>query len=141
MRALRSPLFWAPFLLTLVVAGVFFAWELDELTAFLPSLPRVAATQTDVIFTVMLGLLLSLNAGLVTWSMKMGTCPVGTKSATGIAGVIGAVTLICPVCVVLPATFLGLGIVLTFLAPFLPLLRAIALVLLLVSTYMLWPKR
>lgn len=70
----------------------------------------------------------------------MGSCPMGIKSATGIAGVLGAVTLICPVCIVLPASLLGLGFVLTFLAPFLPLLRIIAIVLLAVCIWMLWPK-
>ncbi|HVW66336.1 MAG TPA: hypothetical protein VHA78_01235 [Candidatus Peribacteraceae bacterium] len=140
MRVFRSSLFWIPFIVTLLIVGVFFAWELD-LLSFLPSLPRPSATQTDILFTIVLGLLLSFNAGLATWSMKMGTCPVGTKRATGVAGIIGAVTLLCPVCLVLPASLFGLGIILTFLAPFLPLLRLIALILLLATTWMLWPKR
>ncbi len=137
MRAFRSPLFWIPFFVTLLIASVFFAWELDLLGTIVPSLPRPAATAVDIYFTIVLGLLLSLNAGLAVWQSRMGSCPRGVKRATGVAGIVGAITLVCPVCIALPATFLGLGFVLTFLAPFLPLLRVIALVLLIVAVWML----
>ncbi len=140
-RLLRSPLFWLPFLVSLIVLGAFFGWELGLLNSIVPSLPRPPATETDIIFTVILGFLLSLTSGLVAWSSKMGSCPMSVKSATGIAGILGAVTLICPVCIVLPASLLGLGFVLTFLAPFLPLLRIIAIVLLVVCIGMLLPKK
>jgi hypothetical protein len=90
---------------------------------------------------IVLGLLLSFTTGLAVWNARNGNCPLGVKSATGVAGVLGAITLICPICIVLPASLLGAGFILTFLAPFLPLLRVIAIILLCTSIGMLWPKK
>ncbi len=139
-RVLQSPYFWLPFLASLVIVGLFFGWELGLVNGLFPSLPRVPATNLDILFTIILGVLLSLTTGLTVWTTKRGSCPAGVKSATGIAGVLGAVTLFCPVCVVLPASLLGLGFVLTVLTPFLPLLRIIAIILLTVSIWMLRPR-
>lgn len=141
MRPFRSSLFWLPFSVSLVIIGVFFGWELGLLNGLFPSLPRPPATEADILFTVILGLMLSFTTGLGFWSNRNGSCPLSVKSATGIAGVLGAVTLICPVCIILPASLLGLGFILTFLAPFLPILRLIAILLLAVCIWMLWPKR
>ena len=90
---------------------------------------------------IVLGLLLSFTTGLAVWHTRNGSCPLSVKSATGVAGVLGAITLICPICIVLPASLLGLGFTLAFLAPFLPLLRVIAIILLCASIGMLWPKK
>jgi hypothetical protein len=140
LRALRSPVFWLPFLLTLLLAGAFFAWELGAFQRILPSLPRATPTPLELGFTALLLFLLAFNAGLVTWQTKNGTCPIGVKRATGAGGIIGTVALLCPVCLLLPASFLGLSALMAFLVPFLPLLRFIALVLLLAALYLLWPN-
>lgn len=139
-RVLRSSLFWAPFAVTLLITSIFFLWELGLMSSIFPSLPRPPATSVDIIFSIALGLLLSMTSGLAVWNSRMGSCPMSVKSASGVAGLLGAMTLICPVCLVLPASLLGLGFVLTFLAPFLPLLRIIAVVLLVVSIGMLVPR-
>ena len=140
-RLLRSTRFWFPFVVTLVVIGILFAWELDFLAGILPSLPRPAPSTEEIIFTTILGLLLSLTVGMLTWHWKEGSCPIGMKRATGVAGVIGAITLICPVCIVLPASLLGIGIVISVLSPFLPILRIIAIVLLLICVWMMRPTK
>lgn len=139
-RFLRSPSFWIPFVVTLAFTSLFFVWELGYVNRMLPSLPRPAAGTTDVAFTVVLGLLLSINAGLAVWQKRYGHCPRGVKRASSFAGLLGAVTLICPVCLLLPASLIGIGFVFTFLTPFLPLLRIVAVILLGVSGWMLRPK-
>ncbi len=139
----RSWLFWIPFVLSLVLTGSFFAWQLDLLQTIIPSLPvlpRQPATSIDIFFTIVLGLLLSLTTGLIVWNTREGSCPVGTKRATSLAGVLGAVTLFCPVCLVLPASFLGIGVIMAFLTPFMPLLRLIAIVVLGAAVWMMRPR-
>ena len=140
-RILRSPHFFVPFCVSVILLGAFFSWELGFFNTVLPSLTRPPATVADIIFTAALILLLSTTTGLAVWNTRYGNCPLSVKSATGVAGVLGAITLICPVCIILPASLLGLGFILTFLAPFLPLLRVIAIVLLCVSVGMLWPRK
>lgn len=138
---LQSPAFWAPFLVSFLVTGTLFAWELGFLHGYIRSLPRIPATQIDILFTVILGLLLSLSIGLMGWNMKNGSCPAGVKNASGVAGVLGAVTLLCPVCLVLPGSLLGVGFLFSVLTPFLPILRMIAILLLAVSIWMLRPAK
>lgn len=140
-RILRSPHFSIPFGVSIGVLGLLFSWELGLLETILPSLARPPATTADIFFMIVLGLLLSFTTGLAVWNARNGNCPLGVKSATGVAGVLGAITLICPICIVLPASLLGLGFVFAFLTPFLPLLRIIAMILLCVSVGMLWPKQ
>ena len=123
-----------------IVVTTFFAWELDFLKSFLPSLPRIAPTTEEILFSALLGFLLSLTTGLLFWNIKEGSCPIGIKRATGFAGALGAITLICPVCVIFPASLLGLGIALGVIAPFLPVLRVIAIVVLGITVWMLWPR-
>lgn len=142
MQAFRSSTFWISFFITDVILGLFFAWELKMITLpFLSAPARPAPTSGEITFAVILGLLIALNAGLFQWRKKYGTCPLGAKRATGIAGVVGATALLCPACVLIPFTLFGLSVSLTFLSPFIPLLRIIALILLVVSTVMLWPKK
>ena len=139
MRFLRSLSFWLPFTITLCAAGTLFLWELN-LLPLLPAPVRPPATEWELVFTGLLVLLIAFNAGLVAWRSQMGTCPVGVKRATGLGGTIGFVALFCPVCLVLPASVLGLGALLAMLTPFLPLLRIIALVILGGALFLLWPK-
>ena len=138
MSALHSSRFWFWFSSTALLTGGFFAWELGVLP--LPSLPRPAPTHNEIFFTILLVFLLALNAGLLAWKQESGTCPIGTKKATGIAGTLGVITLLCPVCLLIPFTLFGATLSLAILSPFLPLLRMIALVLLGVSTWMLLKK-
>ncbi len=140
LRALRSPSFWIPFCISLVITGTFFAWELGFFLNIVPSFPRPSALPWELAFTAILGLLMSVNAGLAVWQSRYGTCPIGVKRASGAAVLLGAFTLICPVCVLLPVSLAGLGFFFAFLSPFLPLVRVIAVVILVAATYMLWPK-
>jgi hypothetical protein len=140
-RVLRSSSFWIPFLISLVITGTFFAWELGFFLHIVPSFPRPGALPWELTFTGLLGFLMSLNAGLAVWQSRYGHCPIGVKRASGVAVLLGAFTLICPVCVLLPASLIGIGFFFAFLGPFLPLLRVISVVLLITATWMLWPKR
>lgn len=140
-RVLRSPVFWIPFIIAFIIAELFFAWELGFFINYIPSYPRPFATHGEVIFTGLIGLLLALNAGLINWQRKFGHCPIGMKRISGAAGVVGALTLICPACVLLPASLAGIGFVFAALTPHLMLLRIITIIILLVSTVMLWPRR
>jgi len=141
IEALKEKIFWLYFLITALVLTAFFAWELGYLTPPIPSLTAMNPSQTDIVFAIVLSFLLALNAGLFGYKKRKGSCPAGIKRATGIASLIGATALLCPVCVLLPLSLLGVSISLVFLSPFIPMLRIIALILLLGSTHMLWSKK
>lgn len=128
-------------MVSLVITGTFFAWELGYFQMILPSFPRPPALLWELAFTGILGVLISLNAGLAVWQSKHGSCPVGVKSASGIAGIVGALTLICPACILLPASLIGFGFFFAFIGPYLPLLRVIAVILLVAALWMLRPKK
>lgn len=138
-KFVRSRDFWSWALGALLLCSLFFAWELGMFPQ-IPSPPRPEPTQHEIVFTLLLIALLSLNAGLLNWRKSIGTCPLGAKRASGIGGTIGAVALLCPVCLLLPVSLFGISISLAFLSPFLPLLRIVAAVLLIASAGMLWPK-
>jgi len=140
-RFLRSASFWLPFLISLAVLSLFFLWELGRLQLFIPSLPHLPTTPVNLAFTAALWFLLSFTTGLAVWRNRETSCPVGVKRATGIAGALGALSLLCPVCIALPASLIGLGTTLAFLGPFVPLLRVIAIVVLLTAVMLLWPKK
>jgi len=140
-RFLRSSAFWLPFILSVLVIGGFFAWELGVFSHYVRSLPRVPASPVDLGFTVLLTFLLSLTISLSFWTSRVGSCPRGVHGAAGAAGVLGIVSLLCPICLALPASLLGIGAAFAVLAPFLPLLRLIALILLGTAVYLLWPKK
>ncbi len=140
MTFLQSKNFWRPFVLFAVLLSAFFAWELGYFGDALPKLARPPVTQSEIIFTIILIALLSLNAGLAFFRLKLGTCPLGAKRASTVAGGLGFLVLLCPVCLILPFSVFGLTIGLAFLAPFLPLIRVVVMFLLIVSTIMLWPK-
>tara|TARA_Y100000310_G_scaffold336654_1_gene421780 strand:- start:7756 stop:8310 length:555 start_codon:yes stop_codon:yes gene_type:complete len=133
MTFLHSKNFWRPLILSAVLLSAFFAWEINML-------PRPKPTQFELIYTVVLVALLSFDAGLVFYRIKLGTCPLGAKRASTIAGSLGVFTLLCPACLLIPISLFGISLSLTFMAPFLPLLRVIVMFLLIVSTIMLWPK-
>ncbi len=137
---LRTKTFWLAALPTALFAGAFFAWELGYLSPPLPLLPRPVPTGGELIFAVALSLLLALNAGLLNWQRAYGSCPLGTRRASGLAGAMGALALLCPVCILVPFTLFGLSISLAFLSPFIPLLRLISILLLAVSTWVLRPR-
>ena len=139
-RFLSHGAFWKPFCVTAVLLSAFFAWELGYFGSLLPTLPRPEPTQLELIFTVVLIALLAFDSGLVWYRLKRGNCPVGAKRASTIAGGLGVVTLLCPACLLIPISLFGITLSLSFLAPFLPLLRTVVLLLLTVSTILLWPK-
>ena len=140
-RFLRSPSFWFPFAIALAVLSVFFLWELGMLHLALPMLPRIRTTALDLTFTGILWILLSFTIGLAVWKNREGSCPIGVKRATGVAGVLGAVSLLCPICIALPVSLLGVRLTLSFLSPFVPLLRVIAIVVLVTAVSLLWPRK
>jgi len=141
LRFLRSPSFWIPFVIALAVLSLFFLWELGMLHFALPMLPRIPTTPLDLTFTGILWIMLSFTTGLAVWRNRETSCPVGVKRATGIAGALGALSLLCPICIALPVTLLGFSLTLSFLAPFVPLLRIIAIVVLATAISLLWPKK
>lgn len=140
MTFFRSSRFWASFAMSGLLFGALMVWEAGLLAGVLPSLPRPPIGPAEAVFSAVIVLLLAFNIGLFSWRSRYGTCPVGTRRATGMAGAIGAVTLLCPVCLLIPLSVLGTGVTLTFLSPYLPLLRIISLILLLASVHMLWPS-
>lgn len=140
MTFLHSKHFWRPALLCAVLLGLFFSWELGFFGDLLPRLSRPEPTQLELLYTVVLIVFLSLDTGLAFFRIKQGTCPVGAKRASTIAGALGVLTLLCPACLLIPISLFGLTLSLSVLAPFLPLLRVIVLFLLIVSTAMLWPR-
>lgn len=140
MTFLRSTHFWRPFLLSVVTLSLFFAWELGYLAGFLPTLPRPEPTAFELEYTALLIVLLAFDAGLALFRIKQGTCPIGARRASTIAGSLGIVTLLCPACLLIPVSLFGISLSLSFLSPYLPLLRMVVMFLLIVSTIMLWPK-
>ena len=139
MSFLTTKQFWAYFTPTGVTLALLFAWELGMLP--LPSPPRPEPTDSEILFVIILIVLLAFSAGLLGWQKKYGACPIGARRASGVAGVIGMVTLLCPVCVLVPLSLFGISISLLFLAPFLPLMRIIALLIAITSIKLLWPKK
>lgn len=139
-RAIKTKAFLIPALCTLLASSLFFGWQLGLLARFIWSLPRPPASPTEITFTLMLIVLLSVNMGLFYWHQTHGGCPIGAKRASGIAGALGAFALICPACIAVPAALLGAGVVLASLSPFIPLIQILSIFLLIVSTVMLWPK-
>ena len=136
-----SKAFWYPFFISMVGFMLFFAWELRMLPDVIPMPSRPAASGNEKLFALLILILLSLNIGLLQFRKKLGRCPIGASRATKLAGTISAAALICPACILVPFSLLGITVSLVFLTPFLPLLRVIAVILLMVSTKMLLPKR
>lgn len=140
LNFLRDKSFWISFISSAILLSLIFSWELGAFGDALPKLPRVAPSQLEIAFTAALVFLLSLNAGFIAYRLKKGSCPLGARNATTVGGVLGVITLLCPACLLIPASFFGISLSLAFLAPWLPLLRMIVLILLIASTWMLFPK-
>lgn len=141
LRFLRSPSFWTWGLAALVVAGAFFVWELRLVPLPIPELPRAPATTLELGYTGALTLLLALASGLFGWQRTHGSCPIGVKRTVGIAGALGGLALLCPVCLALPGLLLGIGTFIAILGQFLPLIRLLAILFALVAVWLLWPKK
>jgi hypothetical protein len=140
VKPLLTKAFWIPFGISAISISLFFAWELNAFAPHFPGFPRPLLTQSELGFTLLLILLLSLNIGLLAWNKRHGTCSVGSKRATTLAGAIGALALLCPACLLIPISILGISLSLAILGPFLPLLRVIAIILLVASAWILRPK-
>lgn len=136
---LRSSVFWAWGLATFVITSAFFAWELKLIVLPILNLPRAPATPFELSYTAILIMLLTLAAGLFGWQRRFGSCPVGVKRTVGIAGTLGGLALLCPVCLALPAAFLGIGTLFAIIGVYLPLIRVLAMVFALLSVWLLWP--
>lgn len=140
-RFLSSSFFWIPFIITILIAGLFFAWELGVFINILPSVARPSILLSEFLFTATLSLLLAFDIGLIVWHKKFGACPRGVKRASGLATALGALTLICPACFLLPASFIGIGTILSLMSTHMPALRILSIALLLITAGMLWPRR
>ena len=133
---------WGPSPAIKNITGLFFSWELGLFsTVGMPGPPRFAITTRDVVASVGITVLFSLNMGLIAWRQHYGTCPTGTKRVAGGAGLLGAVALLCPACIIFPIGIAGISLSLAFLAPFIPLIQIIALVMLSASFILLTLKQ
>lgn len=139
--ALVSPHFLMIFSAVFLASSALFAWELAILPLpFLPLLPRPPASNIDLLFSGLISLFLAFDVALATWRIKDGSCPIGVRRATGTAGVLAAMSLLCPLCMALPVGILGASIPLSLLSPFVPILRFITLALLGFTAYLLMKK-
>lgn len=141
LRFFRSPTFWTWSIATLIVAGAFFVWELRLVPLPFPELPRAPASTLELGYTAALTILLSLAAGLFGWQRRYGSCPIGVKRTVGVAGTLGGIALLCPVCLALPGILFGIGTFIAILGQFLPLIRLLAILFAVVAIWMLWPKK
>ena len=139
---LKAGRFWIATIVALLATGLLFAWELGALQAIgLSGPPRFTPTTRDIVASVSIALLFSFNVGLIAWRQRYGTCPASTKGATGVAGFLGALALLCPACIALPIGIAGVSISLALLSPFVPLFQLIAIIVLCVSCYISLPRK
>lgn len=141
MHFLKSPVFLKWFGSVFLLCCIFFAWELGAFRELVWSLPRSEPTQSELLYTGLIIVLLSFAAGLTGYRIRQGSCPIGARNASAAAGMLGVVTLLCPVCLLLPFSLFGLSLSFALLTPYMPLLRVITLLLLLTSIGLLWPKQ
>lgn len=141
MKVLRHRVFWTWFIATMILSGLIFAWELGAFKGLLPSPTRPDATQNEIFYAIAIIALLSFTSGLMGYRLKEGTCPVGARNASAIAGSLSLITLLCPVCLLLPFSLFGIGLSLAFLTPYLPLIRIIVVMILAMCIGVLWPKK
>jgi hypothetical protein len=139
-RALSSATFWISFVVGAAFMAAMLAWEMNLLAPWLPGLVRPAITTEEIIFSVLIVLLIGFDAGLYAWRRRFGSCPSGVRRASGLGAAFGVVALLCPACTLIPIALLGTSITLGFLTPFLPLLRVIAVIILIAVAAMLWPR-
>ena len=111
------------------VVGVPHAWQCPK------------PTKLKYAYTIAFFCLLALNTGLIVHRIKQGSCPIGSKRATGIGGLVGALAILCPACLVLPLSLFGISLSLSFVAPYVPLMRVVVLLTLVSSAILLIPKR
>ena len=134
--------FWRAFAISLLILAPLFAWELG-LIPHLPSLPRSPTTLREKAFVGVLLLMLCIDIGLFAMHKNAGHCRrrrFKSKMLTTVAGTLGALTVLCPACLLLPASLFSIGFFFTILTPYLPILRGLALVLLVIAAVILWPK-
>lgn len=139
---LRAGRFWTAASIALVLSGLLFAWELGELRVIgLSGPPRFTPTTRDVVASISIAILFSFNIGLIAWRQRYGSCPASAKSATGVAGFLGALALLCPACIALPVGIASASFSLALLSPFVPLFQIIAIIVLCVSCYISLPQK
>ena len=138
----RASRFWCGALIALTGTGLLFAYELNMLSIIgLEGPPRSMSHEWETVLAVIIALLFSMNVGLIAWHRKQGTCPVGVRRAAGAAGILGAIALLCPVCLALPIGIASVAVVLVLLGPFVTLLQVSAIVLLGAGLWLLIPRR
>jgi len=139
---LRAGRFWIATILSSAATGLLFSWLLGLLSPFgFTGPPRPQPTNIELLSSVLTAALFSVCIGLIVWQRKYGSCPMGSKRATGIAGTLGTTALFCPICIILPAGVAGFSLSLSFLTPYLPLLRTIVLLMLVMNLSVLLPRK
>ena len=139
---IKTGRFWIATLIAFLTTCLFFSWELGLLNVVgLTGPPRFTLTTRDIAASISIAVLFSLNIGLIAWRQHYGTCPAGTKRAATGAGLLGAIALLCPTCIILPIGIAGISLSLAFLAPFIPLIQIIALIMLTASFILLLLKQ
>ena len=139
---LHAGRFWKATLIALLATGLLFAWELNALAPLgLAGPPRMQATTREVVMTIIIVFLFSVNVGLIAWQKQFGTCPAAAKGVTGVAAGIGALALLCPACLLVPLGVAGISLTLGFLVPYVPLLQIIAIILLGANLLLLIPQK
>jgi hypothetical protein len=138
---LRDRRFWLAAIAMAAGCAFVYGWMAGAFAPLLRGPLRPPITRGELIFTLLMIGLLSVDAGLYAYRRARGSCPTGTGKATGLAGILGGLVLVCPACTFIPIAFLGTGFTLAILTPYLPLLRAIAVVLAGACLLMLWPKK
>jgi hypothetical protein len=139
---LRAARFWIATSIAFVIIGLLFAWELNILQIIGLSGPLRYETSTrDLLASSTITVLFSFSIGLIAWRQRYGSCPTSAKGATGAAGFLGALALICPACIALPVGIASFSVSLAFLSPFVPLFQLIAIIILCTSCYISLPKK
>lgn len=138
----RAGRFWIATIISLAVVGLFFSWLLGLLSSIgFYGPPRIQPTNLELISSTLIALLFSASIGLIVWRKKYGSCPMGTGKTTGAAGTLGTAALFCPICTVLPVGIAGFSLSLSFLTPYLPLIRIIVLLMLVMNLSVLLPRK
>lgn len=142
MAFLRAGRFWSGALIALAGIGLLFAYELNMLSSIgLEGPPRSMSHEREAIFAILIALLFSINVGLIAWHRKQGTCPIGVRRAASLAGVLGTIALLCPICLAVPIGIASAAALLVLLAPFVMLIQIIAIVLLCAGLWLLVPRK
>ncbi len=134
---LRSPIFWQWAVVAMLAGLLLIGWESGFFAAWIWSPPRPPVGKGEIAFSMVLVALLGVVAGLIGARLREGSCPRGVRRAAGVASALGALSLLCPVCLALPLSLFGGAVTLALLSPFAPLFQLLAILVLLWTALLL----